>query len=186
MCAVTLWPPLKDSQCLSPWLMFSVCSYGCSWAYASVFFFFFYSFSCLSLRFSAATESLIIFIHIGAFFAIGTGLRNINLVWSLLNLNYIFQNSSYQVISLGGVLWEGGAYIRRGRSMPGQDGNEYGCSLLPPIWCHLVPHDNSPCSQKKYNILPPWGGGHNSCSSVGLLPGTGGNLHRHEILAVIA
>lgn len=109
ICAVTLWPPLKDSQCLSPWLMFSVCSYGCSWAYASVFFFFFFSFfSCLSLRFSAATESLIIFIHIGAFFAIGTGRRNINLVWSLLNLNYIFQNSSYQVISLGGFCGRGG------------------------------------------------------------------------------
>lgn len=144
-------------------------------------------FSCLSIGTSAATESLIIFIHIGSYFGIGTGLGNINPVWSLLHLNYIFQNSSYQVISLGGFC-QGGlgfACIRRGRSMPGQDGNEYGCSLLLPIWCHLVPHDNGPCAQKKYNILSPWGG-HNSCSSAGLLSGRGGELQRHKILAVIA
>lgn len=99
MCAVIPWPPLKDSQCLPPWLMFSVCSYGCSWAYASGFFVFvvvFFWFFCLSLRILAVTD-------LGLLFRIWKGPQNINLVWSLLNLNYIFQNSSYQVISLGGL-----------------------------------------------------------------------------------
>lgn len=76
-------------------------------------------------------------------------LRNINLVWSLLHLNYIFQNSSYQVISLGALVGLGGRrYIRWSRSMPRQDRNEYGCSLLLLIWCHLVPLVSGLCSQK--------------------------------------
>lgn len=63
-------------------------------------------------------------------------------------------------LSLLGVwVWGGGewgfGYIRWGRSMPRQDGNEYGCSLLMPIWCHLVPLDNGLCAQKKYCIPPP-------------------------------
>lgn len=150
MCAVTPWPPLKYSQRLSSWLMFPVCSYGCSWAYACVF-----CFLPQSLNYSCDRSANNLSSHQVFYSELERVCKTLTSC-EVSSTSITFFRIPLIGLSLLGV-WGGGGvgfgYIRWGRSMPGQDGNEYGCCLVLPICCHLVLLDNSLRAQKKYSIL---------------------------------